>query len=141
MPRMHVTSSFQSFSPFFTILKSFSFKVPVLNRLMLSNEHLFGQPGLLFPSTFKPKICPVCSSLRFTCLNQCSLLHPHTESRLFSFNQLRREFLLTRCSFLILHIHKCVALSLCYKFFLSSCIRPQHSGEESIIPLTQLLYN
>ena len=53
---------------------------------------------LLFPSTSKSKICPLYSSPRFTCPNQRSLLHLNTESRLFSFNRLRGEFVLTRCS-------------------------------------------
>ena len=52
------------------------------SSLMTSNQHLFGRPQLLFPSTSKSKIFPVFSSLRFTCPNQHSLLHLNIEFRL-----------------------------------------------------------
>lgn len=97
--------------------------------LIVSNQHLFGWPRLLFSSTSKFKICPEYSSLSFTCLNQRSLLDLNTESKLFSFNQLRREFLLTRCSFMMFNIHNSIALSLCSKIFLFSCLRAQYSDE------------
>ena len=98
------------------------------------------QPQLLFPSTSKSKICPVYSSLCLTCLNQHSLLHLNTEPRRFSFNQLRREFVLIHSSFLILHRDNSIAVPLCSKRFLSSCSRVQQSDESRIVPLTQLLY-
>ena len=82
-----VTSNFQFFSPFATNLTSFTQIFHCLkSSLMVANQHLFGQPQLLFPSTFKSKICRVYSSLQFTCPNQRSLLHLNTEFRLSSFN-------------------------------------------------------
>ena len=93
-------SSFQSFSPITTIL-------------LASNQLLFERSLLLFPST--SKICPVNSSLPFTCGKRRNLLHLNSESRLFRFNWFRREFVLTRCSFLILVIHKSISLSLSFK--------------------------
>ena len=113
------------------------------SSLMASNQPFFGQPQLLFPSTCKCKICsiyPVYSSLHFTCPNQRSLLHLNTESRVFSLIRLRREFVLTRCSFLMFHIHKRIALSLRSKCFLSSFLKAQYSDESSSVPLTRLLY-
>ena len=71
------------------------------SSLMASNQHFFWQPRLQFPSTSKSKICLVYISPRFTCPNQRSMLHFNTESRLFSFNRLGREFVLTHCSFAI----------------------------------------
>ena len=88
------------------------------SSLMVSNQRFFGRPVLLFPSISKSKICPVYSSLRFTCPNQRSLLHLNTKSRLFRFNRLRREFVLARCSFLMLHNHSSIALSLRSQTFL-----------------------
>ena len=84
---------------------------------MASNQHFFGRPRFLFPSTSKSKICPIYSLLRFTWLNQRSLLHVNIEFRLFSFSRLRKDFVLARCSFLVLHIHKSIALSLHSKYF------------------------
>ena len=97
--------------------------------LMASNQHFFGQSRLLFPFTSKSKIFPVYNSLCLTCPKQRSLLHLSTESRLFSFNRLRREFVLTSCSFLMLHNLNSNAISLRTKHFLSSCLRAQHSDE------------
>ena len=108
--------------------------------LMVSNQHFFERPRFLFPSTSKPKTCPAYSSLWFTYPSQCSLLHLNNESRLFSFNWLRKKFVLTRCSFLMLHNHNHIALSLPSKRFLPSCLRAKHSDEKSIVSLTQLLY-
>ena len=93
---------------------------------MALNQYFFGRPRLLFPSTSKSKIFAVYSSFRLSCPNQCSLLYVNTESRLLSFNQLRREFVLTRCSFLMLYNHHSITLSLHSKRFLSSCLRFQH---------------
>ena len=82
-----VTSNFQFFPPFATNLTSFTQIFHCLkSSLMVANQHLFGQPQLLFSSTFKSKICQVYSSLQFTCPNQRSLLHLNTEFRLSSFN-------------------------------------------------------
>ena len=99
-PSVCMTNSLQSFPPFITILTSLSldkFFHCLKSFLKASNQHLFGRPRLLFPSTDKAKICLVSRSLWFTCPNQCSLLHLNTESRLFSFSRLRSEFVLTRC--------------------------------------------
>ena len=90
------------------------------SSLMVSNQHFLGRLQLLFPFTSKSKICAVYSPLCFICLNQRSRLHLNTESRLFSFNRLRREYVLTRYSFLILHNQNSIALSLRSKCFLSS---------------------
>ena len=79
-----------------SVWKTHSFK----SSLLVSKEHFFGWPQLLYPSISKSKICPVHSSLCFTRLNQRSLLYLNTESKLFSLNQLRREFVLTACFFL-----------------------------------------
>ena len=68
------------------------------SSLMASNQHFLGWLRLLFPSTSKSKIFLVYTRLRFTCPHQRSLLHLNTESRLFSFNRPRREFVLTHCS-------------------------------------------
>ena len=110
------------------------------SSLMASNQHFFVRPRLLFPPTSNSKIFPVHSSLRFPCPNQRSLLHLNTESRLFSFNWIRREFVLAHCSFLMLHFHRGVALSLLSKRCLFSCLRARHSDEWSIVSLTQLLH-
>ena len=99
------------------------------SSLMASNQYFFGWPQVLFPTTSKSKICPIYSSVHFTCTKQCSLLHLNTESGLFSFNQLRRKFLLTCCSFLMLHNQNSIALSLPSKCFLCSCLRAQHFDE------------
>ena len=73
LPSVCVTGSFQSFSPFTTVLTSFSLEVlPFQIYLMVSDQHMFGWPQHLFPSTSKSKICPVYSC--FTCPNQRGLL-------------------------------------------------------------------
>ena len=105
-PSVCMTSSLQSFPPFTSILTVSARRFHYLKSSLIAfNQHFFGRARLLFPSTSKSKIYPVHSSLRFTCPNQCSLYHLNTESKLFSFNRLRREFVLTRCSFLMLHNH------------------------------------
>ena len=123
-----VTSSFQLFPAFWQVSGCrFHCLKPYL---MASNQLFCGRPRLLSPSTSKSKICLVYSSLlHFTFLNQGSLLHLNTESKLFSLDWLKREFVLTRCSFLMLHIHKSIALSLCSKHSICSCLRAQHSDE------------
>ena len=124
------TSSLQSFPSFNLILTSSAWRFRCLkSSLMASNQYFFGWPQVLFPTTSKSKICPIYSSVHFTCTKQCSLLHLNTESGLFSFNQLRRKFLLTWCSFLMLHNQNSIALSLPSKCFLCSCLRAQHFDE------------